>query len=108
MRSQADNTQNSEYNFGLALTAKGCQLVKYLGADAGLAPYPAQVTREGSTTRYEVTIPWSAVGGKARRFGFVVFDNNDTSNKTAPYRLEFSPGIAGGADSSKLKMVLYE
>ena len=98
----------SEYNFGLALTPKGVQLVKFGGKDAGIKDYPAKVEREGNTTRYEVTIPWSAVGGKAKRFGFLVFDNNNPAQASSPYRLELTPGIAGGQDSSKLAKVVYE
>ena len=105
---KADEVKSSEYNFGLALTEKGVQLMKYLGKDAGLVKYPANVTRKNGITRYEVVIPWSAVGGKAKHFGFVVFDNNSKANKTAPYRLEFSPGVTGSkADSSKLKVLQY-
>ena len=99
----------SEYSFGLALTSKGPQLVKFLGKDAGIkTDYPANVVRKGDTTVYEVAIPWSALGGRAKRFGFLVWDNNSVNNPRAPYRLEFSPGIADGADSSKLAKVEYE
>jgi len=100
---------SSEYNFGLALTSKGPQLVKFLGKDAGIkADYPVNVVRKGDNTIYEVAIPWSALGGKAKRFGFLVWDNNNPAQATAPYRLELTPGIAGGADSSKLARVKYE
>ncbi|MBO4491042.1 MAG: hypothetical protein J5944_06755 [Lentisphaeria bacterium] len=98
----------SEFNFGLALTPKGVQVVKLGGKDPGIKDFPASVVREGNTTRYEVAVPWSAVGGKAKRFGFLVWDNNDPVHSSAPYRLEFTPGIAGGADSSKLARVEYE
>ena len=98
----------SEYNFGLALTSKGAELVQFLGKNAGPRTYPASVVREGDITRYELTIPWSAVGGKAKRFGFMVWDNNSVTNPRAPYRLELTPGIADDADSSKLAKVKYE
>ncbi len=104
----SEKKPNSEYNFGLALTPKGIQLVKLLGNDAGIKDYPAKVTRKGSLTCYEVAIPWKAVGGKAKRFGFLVWDNNSPSHASAPYRLELTSGIAGGADSSKLAKVEYE
>ncbi len=90
------------------MTPKGIQLVKLLGNDAGIKDYPAKVTRKGSLTCYEVAIPWKAVGGKAKRFGFLVWDNNSPSHASAPYRVELTPGIAGGADSSKLAKVEYE
>ena len=105
----SETTASSEYNFGLALTSQGVQMVKYLGKDAGIkTDYPAKVEREGNMTRYEVAIPWSAVGGRAKRFGFLVWDNNNPAQATAPYRLELTPGIAGGADSSKLARIKYE
>jgi len=74
---------------------------------AGIRDYPARVFRKGSSTVYEVSIPWNAVGGKAKRFGFLVWDNNSPTRASAPYRLEYSPGIAGGTDSSKLAELEY-
>ena len=108
MLPQSEKKPSSEYNFGLALTAKGVQLVKFLGKDAGVKDYPAKVFRKGNTTVYEVAIPWKAVGGRAKRFGFVIRDNNSPTHASAPYRLEYTPGIAGGIDSSKLAKVIYE
>ena len=90
------------------MTPQGVQLVKFLGKDRGIKDYPAKVVRQGNTTVYEVAVPWSAVGGRAKRFGFVVFDNNNPAQAEAPYRLELTPGIAGGADSSKLAQLVYE
>ena len=104
----SEKKTNSEYNFGLALTPKGVRLVKFLGKDAGVKDYPAKVSRKDNTTIYEVAIPWNAVGGKARRFGFLIMDNNNPAQAEAPYRLEFSPGIAGCQDSSKLAKLVYE
>ena len=106
--SDAESRPSSEYNFCLALTSKGVQLVKLLGKNSGLVNYPASVTRKNGITRYEVTIPWNAVGGKAERIGFLVWDNNSAAHPSAPYRLEITPGIAGGADSSKLARIKYE
>ena len=106
--SDAEPRESSEYNFGLALTPQGVQLVKFLGKDAGVKDYPAKVVRQGNTTVYEVAVPWSAVGGRAKRFGFLVWDNNNPAQAKAPYRLELTPGIAGGADSSRLAKVKYE
>ena len=97
----------SEYNYGLALTEKGTRLVKYIGKDSGIKDYPAKVTRTGGVTFYEVAIPWKAIGGRARRFGFVLFDNNWQTMKSAPYYLAFSEGIAGGADDTRLKTLKY-
>ena len=108
MRLANEKTPRSEYNFGLALTDQGPRLVKFLGKDAGVVNLPVNVSRENGITRYDAAIPWTAVGGKARRFGFVIFDNNNPVQKSAPYRLEFSEGITGDADSSKLAKVEYE
>ena len=106
--SDAEPRERSEYSFGLALTPKGPRLVKFHGADAGIKDYPANVTRRDGITRYEVAIPWNAVGGRAKRFSFLVMDNNSPTFASAPYWLEFTPGIAGGADSSKLARVICE
>lgn len=38
----------------------------------------------------------------------VCLPNNGPTFASAPYRLEFTPGIAGRADSSKLARVEYE
>ena len=97
----------SEFNFGLALTPNGTQLVKFLGKDRGLKNYPAKVTRKGNITFYEVAVPWKAVGGKATRLGFVVFNNNWKTMKSAPYHLDFSEGITNGFDDTKLKVLKY-
>jgi hypothetical protein len=106
-RSAAGGKPVSEYNFGLALTAHGAQLVKYLGKTNGLKNYPARVTRKGNETFYEVAIPWNAIGGKAKRFGFVVINNNWKTAGSAPYHLDFSEGICGGFDDTKLKVLKY-
>jgi len=108
MVSASETTPVSEYNYGLALTPKGTQLMKFLGKDAGPKSFPANVTRRNGRTLYEVALPWSAVGGKSKRFGFVVFDNNDRTQEKSPYWLEFSPGIADGMDSSKLARLVFE
>lgn len=106
-RSTAGGKPVSEYNFGLALNSHGTMLVKYLGKGKGIKDYPAKVTRSGNTTFYEVAIPWKAIGGKAKRFGFVVANNNWQTVASAPYRLEFTEGICGGADDTKLKVLKY-
>ena len=106
-RSAAGGKPVSEYNFGLALTPHGTMLVKYLGKDRGLKDYPAKVTRTGNTTFYEAAIPWKAIGGKAKRFGFVVTNNDWQTVASAPYHLDFTEGICGGLDDTKLKVLKY-
>ena len=96
----------SEYNFGLALAPQGPRLMKFLGNDKGLKNYPANVTRNGNITFYEVAIPWNEVGGKAKRFGFVVANNDWPTMERAPYRLVFSDGVVGQNDS-KLNILRY-
>ena len=108
MLNDTEKKPSSEYNFGLALSPKGVRLVKFFGKDAGVKEYPAKVFRKGNTTVYEVAIPWKVVGGRAKRFGFVVWDNNSPTYASAPYRLEYTPGIGGGIDSSKLAKLKYE
>lgn len=100
--------QRSPLNFGAALTSTGPELVKYLGIDPGKKDHPVNVTRRNGRTFYEVCIPFKALGGKPDRFGFVVFDNNYVTKKTAPYWLQFSPGVAGTADPAKLKQLQYQ
>ena len=68
----------------------------------------ANTPRRDGITRYEAAIPWNAVGGRAKRFSFLVMDNNSPTFAGAPYWLEFTPGIAGGADSSKFARVVCE
>ncbi|MBO4492726.1 MAG: hypothetical protein J5944_15360 [Lentisphaeria bacterium] len=97
----------SEYSYGLALTTRGVQLVKYHGKDHGLKEYPANVTRSGDMTFYEVAIPWKEIGGKASRFGLVVFNNDFPAEKAAPYCLVLTDGVAYGADDTKLKVIRY-
>ena len=102
-----EEVRRSLLNFGMALTRNGPELVKFLGKDAGLKNYPVKITRRNNRTFYELSIPFSALGGKPDRFGFVIFDNNYVTKKSSPYRLEFSSGVVGSVDSSKLKQLQY-
>jgi hypothetical protein len=103
---EAGKEPKSEFNYAVALTPQGTRLYKF-GKDSGLKEYPAKVTRNGNTTFYEVSIPWKAIGGKAKRFGFVVFNNNWSTKASAPYYLYFTEGVASGADDTKLKVLDY-
>ena len=99
--------QRSPLNFGAALTSSGPELVKYLGDDRGKKVYPINITRRNNRTFYEICIPFKALGGRPDRFGFVIFDNNYVTKKTAPYMLQFSPGVVGKADPAGLKQLHY-
>ena len=102
-----EEVRRSLLNFGMALTRNGPELIKFLGKDAGLKNYPVKITRRNNRTFYELSIPFSALGGRPDRFGFVIFDNNYVTKKSSPYRLEFSSGVVGSVDSSKLKQLQY-
>ena len=108
LRSKAEKPEASKLNYGLALTQKGVLLVQYDRKDSGICSFPANVTRKNNRTFYEVSVPFKALGGRPRRFGFVIFDNNSTAQAKAPYRLEYSGGITGKADDSKLKCLQFE
>ncbi|MBO4632549.1 MAG: hypothetical protein J5858_11560 [Lentisphaeria bacterium] len=103
-----DSVPDPELNFGAALSHKGPVIVQFRGKDKGKKKFPVNVTRKNNYTFYEICIPYKALGGKPNRFGFVVFDNNYPAKRFAPYWLEYSPGVAGGADASKLKQLQYQ
>ena len=65
------------------------------------------VTSAGSLCIAAGTVDGKAVGGKATRFGFVIFNNNWKTMKSAPYHLDFSEGITNGFDDTKLKVLKY-
>ena len=98
----------SPLNFGIALSAKGPVAAKFIGKNPGTGSISFNVTRKNGQTFYEAAFPFKELGGRPARFGFVIFDNNYVSRKNAPYWLEFSPGISGGADASKLKLIQYK
>ena len=108
LRGLADPPPVPHLNYGFALTSAGPLAVKYLGKDSGVKQFPVNVTRKDGQTFYEAAFPFAELGGRPARFGFVVFDNNYVGRKSAPYWLEFSPGIAGGMDASKLKLIQYK
>ena len=95
-------------SFGAALTVRGPVLFQFGGKNPGAKSWPVKVTRKNGRTFYEVAIPFRALGGRPKRFGFVIFDNNSKDKAKAPYWLQFSDGIAGGTDPCKLKMLQYQ
>ena len=98
----------SGVEFGAALTGRGPVLFQFGGKDPGAKSWPVKVTRKNGRTLYEIAIPFRALGGRPKRFGFVIFDNNFKEKAKAPYWLQFSDGIAGGTDPCKLKMLQYQ
>lgn len=98
----------SPLNFGIALNAKGPMAANLFAPKKGTGLISFNVTRKNGQTFYEAAFPFKELGGRPARFGFVIFDNNYVGRKTAPYWLEFSPGIAGGSDTSKLKLIQYK
>ena len=100
--------QGTEFNYTMALTPAGARLFKNLGADMGLKDHPFNIVRKNGKTYYEVAIPFKALGGKPKRFGFVVFDNNYTNLKSAPYCLDFTDNWSARNGDSKLKTLKFE
>lgn len=100
--------QGTEFNYTMALTPAGPRLYKNLGADMGLKDHPFNIVRKNGKTYYEVAIPFKALGGKLKRFGFVVFDNNYTNLKSAPYCLDFTDNWSARNGDSKLKTLKFE
>lgn len=94
--------------FGIALAGNKPLVVKYSGKDAGVKDYPVRIVRKNNRTYYEAAIPLSAIGGKPKRFGIVVFDNNFREKPKSPYWLQSCDGIAGGSDAAKLQLILYK
>ena len=107
LRSAAEAGGGVFLTYGIALTPQGPVAAKFAGDDRGVKSLPVNVTRRNGRTFYEAAIPFKELGGRPSRFGFVIFDNNCVSKKSAPYWLEFSSGIAGGQDPGKLKLIQY-
>ena len=108
LRNAAEQKIVSPLNFGIALTTNGPAVSNLVGSKIGTGAVKVNVTRKDGQTFYEAAFPFKELGGRPARFGFVIFDNNYVSRKNAPYWLEFSPGISGGADASKLKLIQYK
>ena len=91
-----------DYLFGLALGENGpITYVWYNGKkSAGIPDFDTQITRKGELTIYRAAVPWKAldtikpVKGTVFGFSFLVMDSNDPAMRTAPYRLEWTAGIA--------------
>ena len=101
-----------DYNFGMALTAKGSEAWCWVNpnpAKVGQCAFPVSVRREGKETLYELAIPWEQLAplkpreGQVFGFSFVVFDNDREADAQAAYWIALTPGVAGGADPSVYK-----
>ena len=108
LRDPAEKTVNISLNYGIALGVNGPLAANFSGGESGMGTIMYHVTRKDGQTFYEAAFPFAELGGRPARFGFVVFDNNYVGRKSAPYWLEFSPGIAGGMDAGKLKLIQYK
>ena len=108
VRTPAEKADRTMFNYGIGLTPTGSLLAKFLGSDAGICRFPGLAVRKNNRTYYEVAIPFKALGGRPRRFGFVIFDKNDPAQADPPYHLAFSGGITGAGDDSLLKTLIYE
>ena len=100
--------EKSQLNYGFALTSNGPTAVKFLGKNSGIRDIPVNVTRKNKETFYEIAVPFKELGGRPVRFGFVIFNNDFTTKRSAPYWLEFSPGVTGNGDAGKLKLIEYK
>ncbi|MCQ2402457.1 MAG: hypothetical protein MJ202_01855 [Lentisphaeria bacterium] len=99
-------------NFAVALKGDRVVYRRLLGMNAA-CNYPANVTRQGDCTFYEIAIPWKELGFRpvedtSIRLGFVIMDNNDMTAQLAPYWLAFSEGVAGGQDIAKFRLLEFK
>ena len=100
-----------EHNIGAALTKEGVQVCDY--KRKALADFPAKVTLKTNETVYELALPLKEMGLTPRsgtRFGAaaVVFCNDSSSNKYAPYYFCHGRGVAGGQDISKFIRFIFK
>ena len=108
LQESASLPEKSQLNYGFALTSNGPTAVKFLGKNSGIRDIPVNVTRKNKETFYEIAVPFKELGGRPVRFGFVIFNNDFTTKRSAPYWLEFSPGVTGNGDAGKLKLIEYK
>ena len=102
-----------DFNFGAALSGKTTVFYSWSKAFRGVVGFPAKVTRQGETTRYELAVPWSKISfnpvpGKALRFSALVMNVDSPEQASAPYHLDFGGGIAGKEDISLLNTLILE
>lgn len=106
-----ESVYNRKHNYCAALTAKGSELFRYDPSPDQRANFPVKVTRKNNKTFYELALPWEKIGcdiTKPVYFSFVVFDANRRTEEDPPYWLELTRGVAGGHDTSKLPLIIFE
>ena len=105
-----------DYVFGLALSKNGpLSYAWYNGKKrAEACSFKTEIVRKDGQTLYKTAIPWSAISGikpvRGTVFGFtfLVMDNNDPSFRSAPYRLEWTGGIAGKQNPYLFKALILQ
>jgi len=95
---------------GLALTEAGPQLWQWTPAERLVEDGKVAIVRDGTHTRYEAAVPWSALPrishapGGVNAFSLTV---NETDEETFGGWLEWTPGICGGKDSSQFGRIVF-
>jgi len=93
----------TEREIGLTLAPQGPLAFEWMPAAAPCRDVRLSVVRDGTVTRYEAAIPWTALGVQdmrpARRLAWSMTVND---NDGAGFRgwLEWTPGVCGDKDSS--------
>lgn len=95
---------------GLALTDVGPQLWQWTPAERLVEDGKVAIVRDGTHTRYEAAVPWSALPrvsnapGAVNAFSLTV---NEADGDTFGGWLEWTPGICGSKDSSQFGKILF-
>ena len=105
-----------DHVFGFALLKNGPFTYAWYHGKLNTGAFSAnvQIRRKGNETVYHCSIPWKNLPGiKVRKgtvfgFTFLVMDNNDAALRSAPCRLEWTGGIAGGADPSRFRQLILQ
>lgn len=104
------NTFDRVIEFGLALGPEGPELWQWMPGQRVVTEGDVQVVREGTHTRYEMAVPWSALPGvkyapgSATAFSFTV---NERDGEQFGGWLEWTPGICGGKDAAQFGILRF-
>jgi hypothetical protein len=93
----------SEYEIGLSLGPNGPEVFQWMPGACACPQARLAVRREGSVTRYEAAVPWTALGVKPMRPGRRLawsMTVNDNDGEGFRGWLEWTPGICGDKDSA--------